>query len=49
LSWLEADHLSVAPQCNIGVALCEPGDNVESLIQKADQALFAPAGSRRSA
>ncbi len=39
-SGLEADRLSVALRCSIGVALSEPGDNVESLIQKADQALY---------
>ncbi|HEX4015918.1 MAG TPA: sensor domain-containing diguanylate cyclase [Frankiaceae bacterium] len=39
-SALEADRLSVALRCSIGVALSEPGDNVESLIQKADQALY---------
>jgi diguanylate cyclase (GGDEF)-like protein len=39
-SSLKADRLSVALRCSIGVALSEPGDNVESLIQKADQALY---------
>jgi diguanylate cyclase (GGDEF)-like protein len=39
-SALEAGRLSVALRCSIGVALSEPGDNVESLIQKADQALY---------
>ena len=39
-SSLEADWLSVALRCSIGVALSEPGDNVESLIHKADQALY---------
>ncbi len=38
---LETERLSVALQCSIGVALSEPGDNVESLIHKADQALYA--------
>ncbi len=47
-STLEADQLSVALQCSIGVALSEPGDNVESLIHKADQALYSAKNEGRN-
>ena len=47
-STLEADRLSVALQCSIGVALSEPGDNVESLIHKADQALYSAKNEGRN-
>jgi diguanylate cyclase (GGDEF)-like protein len=47
-SSLEADRLFVALRCSIGVALSEPGDNVESLIQKADQALYAAKDAGRN-
>jgi diguanylate cyclase (GGDEF)-like protein len=42
------DRLSVSLQCSIGVALSEPGDNVESLIHKADQALYAAKNEGRN-
>jgi diguanylate cyclase (GGDEF)-like protein len=35
-------------RCSIGIALSEPGDNVESLIHKADQALYAAKNEGRN-
>ena len=40
-SALEVDSLSVPLRCSIGIAISEPGDTAESLINKADQALYA--------
>jgi diguanylate cyclase (GGDEF)-like protein len=40
-SSLEAESLAVALRCSIGIAISEPGDTAESLINKADQALYA--------
>ncbi len=39
--FLEMDMLSVRVRCSIGIALSVPGDDVESLIHKADEALYA--------
>ncbi len=38
---LTADLLSVPLRCSIGTASSEAGDDVESLVHKADQALYA--------
>jgi diguanylate cyclase (GGDEF)-like protein len=38
----------VVLRCSIGIALSEPGDNVESLIHKADQALYAAKNEGRN-
>ncbi len=47
-SSLQEDQLFESLQCSIGVALSEPGDNVESLIHKADQALYAAKNEGRN-
>jgi diguanylate cyclase (GGDEF)-like protein len=40
-SALQAESLSVPLRCSVGIAISEPGDTAESLINKADQALYA--------
>jgi diguanylate cyclase (GGDEF)-like protein len=40
-SMLQVDSLAVPLRCSIGIAISEPGDTAESLINKADQALYA--------
>jgi diguanylate cyclase (GGDEF)-like protein len=40
-SALQAESLSVPLRCSIGIAISEPDDTAESLINKADQALYA--------
>ena len=40
-SMLQVDSLSVPLRCSIGIAISDPGDTAESLINKADQALYA--------
>jgi diguanylate cyclase (GGDEF)-like protein len=40
-STLQTDRGSVPLQCSIGVATSVPGDDVESLIHQADEALYA--------
>jgi diguanylate cyclase (GGDEF)-like protein len=47
-SWVHEDRFSLTLRCSIGVALSEPGDNVESLIHKADQALYAAKNEGRN-
>lgn len=39
-STLKTEHGSLPLQCSIGVATSLPGDNVESLIHQADEALY---------
>jgi diguanylate cyclase (GGDEF)-like protein len=39
-SMLQVDSLAVPLRCSIGIAISEPGDTAESLINKADQALY---------
>lgn len=47
---LTVDERSVPLRCSVGIAMSDPGDNVESLIHKADQALYEgkTAGRNRS-
>ncbi len=47
---LTVDERSVPLRCSVGIAISEPGDNVEALIHKADQALYEgkTAGRNRS-
>jgi diguanylate cyclase (GGDEF)-like protein len=47
---LTVDERSVPLRCSVGIAMSEPGDNVEALIHKADQALYEgkTAGRNRS-
>ena len=39
-SALQAESLSVPLRCSVGIAISEPDDTAESLINKADQALY---------
>jgi diguanylate cyclase (GGDEF)-like protein len=47
---LIVDDRPVPLRCSVGIAMSDPGDNVESLIHKADQALYEgkTAGRNRS-
>jgi diguanylate cyclase (GGDEF)-like protein len=38
---LQVDQLTIPLRCSIGIAMSLPADDVESLIHKADQALYA--------